>query len=85
MDEVLLMLLDHQNAEVLYSVCGVLTNIAADCKHKSVLGAMDGVQRMIRVIARSSTTDGESHSVVSLCLALTVSHSIVLSLIVGSG
>jgi len=57
MDEVLLMLLDHQNSEVLYSVCGVLTNIAADCKHKSVLGAMDGVQRMIRVIARSATTD----------------------------
>ena len=56
-DEVLLMLLDHSNNEVLYSVCGVLTNIAADKDHKGTLSKMDGVQRMIRVIARSSVSD----------------------------
>ena len=56
-DEVLLMLLDHTNNEVLYSVCGVLTNIAADSDHKATLTKMDGVQRMIRVIARSSVSD----------------------------
>jgi hypothetical protein len=56
-DEVLVMLLDHSSNEVLYSVCGVLTNIAADPTHKNTLTTMDGVPRMIKLIARSCSTE----------------------------
>lgn len=56
-DEVMIMLLDHGNTEVVYSVCGVLMNLVADPKHKDVLGRMDGVSRLIKVIVRSGVTD----------------------------
>eukprot|EP00658_Telonema_sp_P-2_P014555 TRINITY_DN15531_c0_g1_i25.p2 TRINITY_DN15531_c0_g1~~TRINITY_DN15531_c0_g1_i25.p2 ORF type:complete len:143 (+),score=41.61 TRINITY_DN15531_c0_g1_i25:197-625(+) len=56
-DQVLVMLLDHANSEVLYSVCGVLTNIAADPRHKNALAKMDGVSRMIKLIGRSCSSE----------------------------
>jgi len=56
-DEVMIMLLDHANAEVVYSVCGVLMNMVADAKHKDVLSRMDGVDRLIKVVVRSGVAD----------------------------
>jgi len=56
-DEVMIMLLDHSNAEVVYSVCGVLMNLVADSKHKDVLSRMDGVNRLIKVVVRSGVAD----------------------------
>jgi len=56
-DEVMIMLLDHGNTEVVYSVCGVLMNLVADPKYKDVLSRMDGVSRLINVIVRSGVTD----------------------------
>jgi len=56
-DEVMIMLLDHGNTEVVYSVCGVLMNIVADQKYKDVLSRMDGVTRLIKVVVRSGVTD----------------------------
>jgi len=56
-DEVMIMLLDHANSEVVYSVCGVLMNLVADHTHKDVLGRMDGVKRLVKVVLRSGVTD----------------------------
>merc|ERR1711907_908455 len=56
-DEVMIMLLDHANSEVVYSVCGVLMNLVADHNHKDVLGRMDGVKRLVKVVLRSGVTD----------------------------
>merc|ERR1711871_598523 len=56
-DEVMIMLLDHGNPEVVYSVCGVLMNMVADADHKDVLSRMDGVNRLVKVVVRSGVTD----------------------------
>lgn len=56
-DEVMIMLLDHGNPEVVYSVCGVLMNMVADSNLKDVLSRMDGVNRLIKVVVRSGVTD----------------------------
>jgi hypothetical protein len=56
-DEVMIMLLDHANTEVVYSVCGVLMNLVADNVHKDVLGKMDGARRLIQVVTRCAVMD----------------------------
>ncbi|GIL94202.1 hypothetical protein Vretimale_474 [Volvox reticuliferus] len=51
--EALVLLLDHSNAEVLYSVCGTLVNFTMDASRKHVLGALGGTSRLVEVLGRT--------------------------------
>ncbi|KAG2431305.1 hypothetical protein HYH02_013436 [Chlamydomonas schloesseri] len=51
--EALVLLLDHSNAEVLYSVCGTLINFTMDSSRKDVLGCLGGVSRLVEVLGRT--------------------------------
>eukprot|EP00198_Chlamydomonas_reinhardtii_P013474 XP_001702811.1 predicted protein [Chlamydomonas reinhardtii] len=51
--EALVLLLDHSNAEVLYSVCGTLINFTMDGSRRDVLGGLGGVSRLVEVLGRT--------------------------------
>ncbi|PNH12894.1 Armadillo repeat-containing protein 2 [Tetrabaena socialis] len=51
--EALVLLLDHGNSEVLYSVCGTLINFTMDASRKAVLGALGGGARLVEVLGRT--------------------------------
>ncbi|EFJ52458.1 hypothetical protein VOLCADRAFT_120276 [Volvox carteri f. nagariensis] len=55
--EALVLLLDHSNAEVLYSVCGTLINFTMDASRKHVLGALGGTSRLVEVLSRTVAQD----------------------------
>ncbi|GLC34652.1 hypothetical protein PLESTB_001238300 [Pleodorina starrii] len=51
--EALVLLLDHSNSEVLYSVCGTLINFTMDASRKAVLGSLGGCSRLVEVLGRT--------------------------------
>ncbi|GAX78023.1 hypothetical protein CEUSTIGMA_g5465.t1 [Chlamydomonas eustigma] len=54
--EAMLLLLDHSNYELLYSICGTLINFTIDSGRKSVLVSMGGVARLVEVLERVVTS-----------------------------
>ncbi|KAG2484488.1 hypothetical protein HYH03_016720 [Edaphochlamys debaryana] len=51
--EALVLLLDHPNSEVLYSVCGTLINFTMDPGRKAALGSLGGASRLVEVLGRT--------------------------------
>jgi len=53
--EAMLLLLDHSNNELLYSICGTLINFTADSERKEALVQLGGVTRLVEVMERAVT------------------------------
>lgn len=51
--EALVLLLDHGNSEVVYSVCGTLINFTMDAGRKGVLAGLGGGARLVEVLSRT--------------------------------
>lgn len=54
--EAMLLLLDHSNQELLYSVCGTLINFTVESDRKQALVDLGGVSSLIEVIERTVTS-----------------------------
>ena len=52
--EALLLLLDHSNLELLYSVCGTLVNITADRAGRAAIVELGGAWRLAEVMERAA-------------------------------
>lgn len=48
-DELLVVLLEHNNREVVFTVCGILMNMTADPAFRNVLTPDDGIDSLIEV------------------------------------
>jgi hypothetical protein len=66
-DETMLLLLDHSDHRVVYGVCGVLLNLAADMNARGIFFAndCDGIDRLVSVLARWGADD---HALADLVL-----------------
>eukprot|EP00050_Salpingoeca_kvevrii_P011803 m.18019 g.18019 ORF g.18019 m.18019 type:complete len:838 (-) comp3638_c0_seq1:199-2712(-) len=56
-DELMVVLLDDENAEMVFTVCGVLMNMMADAQYRSVLRDANGIGSLIEVMLRAEHTD----------------------------
>jgi len=50
-------LLNHENREVVFTVCGVLMNLMGDDEGRAVLRETDGVMSLVEVLTDAGSTD----------------------------
>ncbi|KXZ44037.1 hypothetical protein GPECTOR_75g761 [Gonium pectorale] len=72
--DALVLLLDHSNSEVLYSVCGTLVNFTMDASRRAALCGLGGVGRLVellgRTVAQGELSERDEALVEVVCKAL---------------
>lgn len=56
-DQLMVALLDHDNQEIVYTVCGVLMNLMSDLEGRIMLKESGGIRSLVEVLQQSGGND----------------------------